>query len=94
MYKIVDGVRYDLTPEEIAAVNASAAEEAGRKPANMRLMRDALLEESDWTHASDFTNGLTTEQKAEWATYRQELRDLPTHEAWPDIEDHWPTKPE
>jgi len=27
-------------------------------------------------------------------TYRQALRDLPTHENWPNLEDaDWPTKP-
>jgi hypothetical protein len=35
--------------------------------------RDEKLQASDWTQLPDVP--LTTEQKAEWVTYRQELRD-------------------
>jgi hypothetical protein len=35
--------------------------------------RDEKLQASDWTQLTDVP--LTTEQKAEWATYRQKLRD-------------------
>jgi len=35
-----------------------------------------LLADTDWTQLSD--NGLSDSKKAEWATYRQSLRDLPT----------------
>jgi hypothetical protein len=41
----------------------------------MRLHRDRLLADSDWTQLPD--NGLSDEQRAAWATYRQELRDAP-----------------
>jgi hypothetical protein len=37
--------------------------------------RDYLLLHSDYTQLPDAP--LTTEQKAEWATYRQQLRDYP-----------------
>jgi hypothetical protein len=43
--------------------------------AGIRRIRDDLLKASDWTQLPD--NKLTTEQKAAWATYRQQLRDLP-----------------
>jgi hypothetical protein len=43
----------------------------------LRLKRDALLTESDWTQVND--SPLTTEKKAEWAVYRQALRDLPAN---------------
>jgi len=36
--------------------------------------RKILLIESDWTQMPD--SPLTEEQKAEWATYRQALRDM------------------
>ena len=39
------------------------------------LMRNFLLMDSDWTQLGDVQ--LTTEQKAQWVTYRQKLRDLP-----------------
>ena len=39
----------------------------------MRRQRDALLAASDWTQTLDAP--LTDEQRAAWATYRQQLRD-------------------
>tara|TARA_R100000781_G_scaffold113964_1_gene83640 strand:+ start:1176 stop:1409 length:234 start_codon:yes stop_codon:yes gene_type:complete len=42
---------------------------------HLRLIRKTLLQESDWTQASD--SPLTNAKKTEWATYRQQLRDLP-----------------
>jgi hypothetical protein len=43
----------------------------------LRRLRNALLSECDWTQFAD--SPLTAEQKAEWATYRQALRDLPAN---------------
>ena len=43
----------------------------------MKLLRDqrnTLLNESDWTRLDD--NGLSSDKKTEWSTYRQALRDL------------------
>lgn len=40
----------------------------------IREERKILLIESDWTQMPD--SPLTEEQKAEWATYRQALRDM------------------
>jgi hypothetical protein len=39
----------------------------------MRIQRDRLLAESDWTQAADDPTG----NAAAWATYRQALRDFP-----------------
>ena len=39
------------------------------------VYRNDLLAKSDWTQLPDAP--LTEEQKADWATYRQTLRDLP-----------------
>jgi len=53
-----------------------------------RGMRNIKLVETDWTAMSDVT--MADNMK----TYRQALRDLPTHKNWPDLEDSdWPTKP-
>ena len=41
----------------------------------MRQERDALLSRSDWTQMAD--SPLSNSKKAEWATYRQALRDFP-----------------
>lgn len=42
----------------------------------VREDRNALLAGCDWTQLPD--NGLSDSKKAEWATYRQSLRDLTT----------------
>ena len=42
----------------------------------IRNVRNGLLEESDWTQVNDCP--LSDSKKQEWATYRQELRDLPS----------------
>ena len=55
---------------------------------NNRNTRDSKLAETDWTAMSDVT--MADNMK----TYRQALRNLPTHSNWPDLEDaDWPTKP-
>ena len=55
-------------------------------------LRGSLLEASDWTQLPD--SPLSDSKKAEWATYRQALRDITTHSNWPNLEDSdWPTKP-
>jgi hypothetical protein len=43
--------------------------------------RDALLYASDWTQIPNAP--LTTQQVQEWATYRQELRDIPQQSGFP-----------
>ena len=40
----------------------------------LRKHRNRLLKESDWTQAPD--SPLTDSKKQEWATYRQQLRDI------------------
>tara|TARA_Y100001938_G_C7807253_1_gene290084 strand:+ start:57 stop:554 length:498 start_codon:yes stop_codon:yes gene_type:complete len=53
-----------------------------------RATRDAKLAETDFYALSDVT------MSSEMTTYRQALRDLPTHKNWPYLEDaDWPTKP-
>jgi hypothetical protein len=52
-----------------------------------------MLQVSDWTQTAD--SPLTASKKAEWATYRQALRDMPdTCSDCETIDDvTWPTKP-
>jgi hypothetical protein len=59
--------------------------------ASLRKKRNGLLVSSDWTQASD--SPLTDEAKAEWATYRETLRNLPANTPDPDSPT-WPTPPE
>lgn len=53
--------------------------------------RNALLDHSDWTQMPD--SPLSDEKKAEWAEYRQALRDLPEDPNWPTYYT-MPTRPE
>ncbi|WP_281559423.1 tail fiber assembly protein [Thalassomonas sp. RHCl1] len=57
----------------------------------IRTKRDALMAATDWTQISD--SPLSAEKKAEFAQYRQALRDLPQSTANPD-DIAWPLKPE
>jgi len=68
----------------------------GEAHKRLRTHRDLLLQECDWTQSVD--SPLSDEKKAEWAIYRQALRDLPST-ASPKIDGPfvknvtWPTKP-
>lgn len=52
--------------------------------------RNALLSASDWTELADVP--LASEMKAQWATYRQQLRDLTDQPQFPDAI-NWPALP-
>jgi hypothetical protein len=77
----------DMTAAEIVERDVSHM-------SNLRTERNEKLVASDWTHLSDYPAPLTADKRAEWATHRQSLRDLPATAdmtAWPDV---WPTEPE
>ena len=54
-----------------------------------RGVRNMLLRDSDWTQMPD--SPLSDSKKAEWATYRQKLRDFTTTSGWVDA--NFPDKP-
>jgi hypothetical protein len=57
----------------------------------LRTRRNHELMACDWTQGND--SPLSSLMKTEWATYRQELRDLPTT-TYTDIDNIvWPSKP-
>jgi len=60
----------------------------------MKDRRKLLLISNDWTQGAD--SPLSDSKKAEWATYRQALRDLPASYPNPTSKADiiWPTKPE
>ena len=62
--------------------------------AYVREKRNYFLGQSDWTRLDD--NGLSDDKTAEWATYRQALRDIPQDAGFNGRESSitWPTKPE
>ena len=97
--KIVNGELVDLTADEQTAFDnqtGDTEEQQLERKINeqVRVHREQLLKDSDWSQLSD--NGLSSEKKTEWQTYRQELRDLPsTISSKQDITDLvYPTKPE
>ena len=80
-----------LTQEEIDARNAQTAD-LDLDFAGIRARRDSALAQSDWT---DLPNApLTAPKKAEWQTYRQELRDYPSQSDKVSTLPEWPTPPE
>lgn len=58
------------------------------KAASIRIQRNQLLEQSDWTQSND----ISLDNDADWKTYRQALRDLTKQSGFPtDVT--FPTKP-
>ena len=57
--------------------------------ASLRTKRNELLVSSDWTQGAD--SPLDDEAKDAWATYRQELRNLPATTDDP-VNPTWPTR--
>ena len=95
MKKIVNGELVDLTPEEENQFNSYSGDTEEMKMERrineqVRVNRDQLLKDSDWTQISD--NGLSEEKKTEWQTYRQQLRDI-TESATSLDDVTWPTEP-
>ena len=72
--KVVNGVYYDLTPEEEAEL-ATMAEAADLDLGFVRSRRNGMLSSCDWTQLGDAA--LAGHTAEEWATHRQALRDLP-----------------
>lgn len=60
----------------------------------IREQRRLLLQASDWTQTAD--SPLSDAKKAEWAAYRQALRDLPDEQGGVNSIDDvaWPTPPQ
>ena len=71
----------DATAEDIS-------ERIEQQGTSIRSQRDALLSETDWMALSDNT------LSAEWAAYRQALRDITDHVNFPWLNDEdWPVTP-
>jgi len=75
-HKLINGVKIELTPQEIAQRQAEETAWANgafdRAMSSLRQRRDALLKSSDWVMMSDSPIA----DKTAWQTYRQELRDI------------------
>jgi len=75
-HKIKNGVKVELTADEIAVLENRDAEweskALDRALENLREKRNRLLAQTDWMANSDVT------MSNDWITYRQQLRDLPS----------------
>ena len=69
---IIEGI-YEV--EKYKIISGSAVEQSIDFWGQIRIERNVLLSESDWTQIID--TPLSDSKKAEWVTYRQSLRDLP-----------------
>ena len=91
----LDGTVRQTTIEEgdwdyVPFTNNTEEKENEWKADNQRQARNKLLAESDWTQQQD----IPEETRTKWQSYRQALRDLPTHENWPNLEQSdWPSQP-
>lgn len=85
-----DHVRIDDT----IASDGTVTNKADAPPSleEIKAERNLLLQESDFTQLSDISNSILAGTKAEWATYRQALRDVPDN-----LDENgfpvWPTMP-
>lgn len=70
---IIEGI-YEVDEHKI--INGEAVEQSVDFWSTIRLQRNELLRQSDWTQVNDCP--LSDSKKQEWATYRQSLRDLPS----------------
>lgn len=75
-----------LTAEEQLADYKQQIDEDRAK--QVRLMRDQLLKDSDWTQVLDVSIN-----RELWAAYRQELRDMTAQDGFPFVI-IWPKKPD
>ena len=95
---IEDNVVYLHKIESLTDSEKTAAqtEANNRQAESQRTERNRRLAETDWMACSDVT------MSNDWKTYRQALRDLPTHSNWPNLkvpdmdgsgDNDWPVKP-
>jgi len=77
-HKLVDGVKIELSAQEIAQRQADETAWANgafdRAIAGLRQKRNSILASCDWTILSD--SPLSAELKTAWLEYRQDLRDI------------------
>ena len=95
MYKNVNGIKVQMSSSEETARLAEEKEwndgAFDRALEELRIKRNELLAESDWTQSRD----VTLTKDTDWKTYRQSLRDITKGLTTLDDIDKvtWPTKP-
>lgn len=97
-YKIdSNGGWVNITESDIAYSDINfETEKATRALEYIRIERDNLLRQSDWTQGEDVPTAI----KSAWSTYRQALRDIPSDYPNASLDENeqitgvtWPTKP-
>ena len=90
VYNNVDGVLVELTQAEVDAI--PSVSESELKLRDLRITRNAMLEQSDWVVIKEREEGGSVSNFADWKTYRQALRDVTkTYKSLEDVK--WPTAP-
>lgn len=89
-YKNIDGQWY-ITHKILRATEEETTAYKNGISTSVRIERNKLLAECDWTQLPDCS--LSTAKKQAWTTYRQALRDLSDQPKFP-YEIDWPVKPE
>lgn len=88
-----NGDRWSInwTVRDISTKEIADAEEL--KAIRVRRRRDGLLRDCDWVSTRAFDLGEPI--PAEWAEYRAALRNIASHENFPDLSpEDWPTMPQ
>ena len=86
LIQINDVVR-EMNDAEYADWQEKAGEREATQAASQRAIRNQLLAECDWTQVAD-----SSVDKAAWAAYRQQLRDVTRQPGFPwNVE--WPMRP-
>ena len=88
---VVNPGDWRIDPDNNAVLDRIKRPKPERDWASLRTERNSLLASSDWTQSPD--SPLTSEAKAEWAVYREALRDLPANTDDPS-DPTWPDAPE
>ena len=94
-YRICEELMNKIT-HDLTTGSTTVAEDTDSKPVisdelkaiRKRSIRNAKLDASDWTQMPDYNGS----DKTTWATYRQDLRDVPQQETFPTTVT-WPEEP-
>jgi hypothetical protein len=90
-YPIMGRSGYKYKPLTKEWITDSDEELRNVEEIKVKATRLDLLAKSDWTQLPD--NPLTVEKRAEWATYRQALRDITSQTGYP-LNVIWPAQPD
>ena len=91
---VLEGTANDVTQKIVDGqiVNKTQSVDTSALASEVREERKIILDWCDWTQSPD--SPLSDSKKAEWATFRQALRDLPSHSNWPNLQEaDWPDEP-